>query len=71
MARSSAAPPPINSVNFLGWLREAIDRMQRKDEDFEPPHGVGVASRVVLTDSNGVRYAVTVNTSGSLVVTAL
>lgn len=69
----SAAPPPVNSPAFLNWLREMFNRTQKLDEEYEPQGSatVGGATRVILRDSNGVRYAVTVSTAGALVVTAL
>lgn len=71
MARSSAAPPPVNSVNFLGWLREILNRTQKLEEEYEPPNVIGTGSRIVMTSPNGTRYAVTVSNAGAWVLTAL
>lgn len=65
------AVPPLGSPGFIGWLRDILNRTQKVDEDFEPPGAIGTATRVILRDTNGVRYAVTVSTLGALVVTAL
>lgn len=67
----SATPPPVNSPGFLAWLREQFNRTQKIDEEIEPPAALGAANRIVLRDTNGVRYAVTVSTAGAIVVTAL
>lgn len=79
MARSSASfPQPLNFTNWQEWARaflqkvsEQINRTQKLDEEYEPPNVVGTGSRLVLTDSDGVRWAVTVDTGGNVVTTAL
>lgn len=77
MARQSWAPPVIGS-DWRAWahslvqtLRPLVDRSLKVDEDIEPPHAAGAGSRIVLSDTNGVRYAITVSTAGALVVTSL
>lgn len=65
------AVPPLSSPGFLGWLRDILNRTQKIDEEFEPQAALGSATRVILRDTNGVRYAVTVSTAGAIVVTAL
>ena len=74
-----ALAQPDKYKNWLEWgtallidLSKTLDRAQRRDADFEPPVTTPTSgSRIILRDTNGVRYAVTVNTSGVLVVTAL
>jgi hypothetical protein len=62
---------PAWATGFIQKLTEALNLTQKTNEEFEPPHAIGAASRMVLADTNGVRYAVTVSTAGALVVTAL
>lgn len=50
------------------------DEIQRADKlNFKRGQDVELAQgeRLILRDTNGVRYSITVNTSGSLVVTSL
>lgn len=61
----SATPPPLNSPGFLAWLRELFNRTQKIDEEIEPPRVAGARSRIVMTDENGGRWALTVDTSGT------
>ena len=71
MARQSANLPPVNSPSFLQRLRELFDRTQKIDEEYEPSNVIGTGSRIVLTDEDGVRWAVTVDTGGNLTTDAL
>ena len=56
---------------FLAKLTPVLNRCQKVDEEFEPPHAPSAASRIVMTSANGTRYAVTVSNAGAWVVTAL
>ena len=77
MRAGVSLPPPIGE--WTAWARaaghiltEAINRCQRTDEEYEPPAATPAAgTRIILRDTNGVRYAITVSVGGALVVTAL
>lgn len=79
MARSSVSLGAAPAQYSAGWaasliqrLTEMINLAQRVNEEYEPPRVTPAAgSRIILADTNGVRYAVTVSTAGALVVTAL
>jgi hypothetical protein len=53
------------------YVRDELVRQDKlsfkKGQDLELAQG----ERLILRDTNGVRYSITVNTSGALVVTAL
>lgn len=53
------------------YVRDELVRQDKlnfkKGQDVELAQG----ERLILRDTNGVRYSITVNTSGALVVTAL
>lgn len=80
MARQGVALPQPQAfktwqdwgVGLLQKLIEAVNRTQKYDEEFEPPVTTPTSgSRIVLRDTNGIRYAVTVSAAGALVVTSL
>lgn len=57
--------------SLLTVLVPTLNKCQKTDEEFEPPHALGVASRLVLASPNGTRYALTVSDAGATVWTAL
>jgi hypothetical protein len=77
MARVGVSFPQVRgkwedwAPTFLRLLTEQLNRTQRTDEEFEPPHAPGAGSRIILSDTDGVRWEVTVDTSGNLVTNAL
>lgn len=71
-------PQPRGFKGWTDWagavvttLNALLNRTQKIDEEYEPPFAAGSASRIVMRDANGVRYAVTISTAGAVVVTAL
>jgi len=64
-----AGAPPRYDVAHENQRNRSLERTdfdnQKKWEDYE------IETRLILTDSNGVRWSVTVDTSGNLVTTSL
>lgn len=52
---------------IINAIRSSFDKMHRKDQHLE----LRPETYIIMQDSNGVRYSLTVNTSGVLVVTSL